>query len=120
MSVLKSDWIERLGQAGYDPDCAATEARLSQSLGGVAVRPTVPSTLLIVASVRQIFGSGEVAVSATRLGVPGASLGKATPHETISLELSSTGLSFVSRDASAFRVDVVVGIFMSLPLVLRA
>jgi hypothetical protein len=83
------------------------------------VRPAVPSTLPAVASVRQIFAAGVVAVSATRFGVPGASLGKATPHETISLELSSTGLSFVSSDASAFRTDGVVGIFMSCLSVAR-
>ena len=79
----------------------------------------MPSTLPIVASVRQIFGSGDVAVSATRCEVPGARLGNATPHETISLELSSTGLSFVSSDASAFRTDGVVGIFMSCLSVAR-
>ena len=92
---------------------------LSQSLDGAVVRLAVPSTLPTVASVRQIFASGEVAVSATRPGVPGASLGNATPHETISLELSSTGLSFVSSDASAFRTDGVVGIFMSCLSVAR-
>ena len=83
---------------------------LSQSLTARRAA-AVPSTLPTVASVRQIFASGEVAVSATRLAVPGASLGNATPHETISLELSSTGLSFVSSDASAFRTDGLVGIF---------
>ena len=77
------------------------------------MRPAVPSTLPIVASVRQIFVSGEVAVSATGLDLPGVCLGNATPHETISLELSSTGLSFVSREASALRADGVVGIVMS-------
>lgn len=58
-----------------------------------------------------------VAVSATRCGVPGARLGNAMPHETISLELSSTGLSVTSSEASALRTDGVVGIFMCVPLV---
>jgi hypothetical protein len=98
----------------------ATEAGLGQSLPGTpGLRVTVPSTLPIVASVRQTFVSGEVAVSATGDGVPAARLGNATPHETISLELSSTGLSFMSSDASAFRTDGAVGIFMSCLSVAR-
>jgi len=46
------------------------------------------------------------AASVWRRAYPG--LGNATPHDTISLELSSTGLSFASREASAFRTDTVV------------
>jgi hypothetical protein len=62
------------------------------------MRQATPSTLPIVASVRHIGVPG----------VPDAGLGKAMPQETISLELSVTGLSVASRDESALRLDPVV------------
>jgi hypothetical protein len=46
--------------------------------------------------------------------VPDSDLGNATLHDTISLELSSTGLSLASREASALRAGAMGEIvFMS-------
>jgi hypothetical protein len=45
-----------------------------------------------------------------RGGASNPGLGKAMPHATISLELSSTGLRVASREASGLGLDVVFGI----------
>jgi hypothetical protein len=66
-----------------------------------------PSTVPIVPSVRHAGVRGCAAK-------PG--LGKAMPHATISLELSSTGLRVASREASGLWLDVVfVIVFIWMP-----
>ena len=95
------------------PSYGVDESESSVAAG----RPSAPSTLPIVASVRQagcaVFVLTDVIASATRSGVRSPGLGNATPQETISLLASSTGLSFSSSEASAFRTAGVVGIFMA-------
>lgn len=81
------------------------------SSGVAAIRPAVPRTLPIVASVRQTGNDlPEEDVAATPRGreMVGPDLGNAIPHETIWLEPISTGLSFASSDASVRGTGVVV------------
>jgi hypothetical protein len=74
-------------------------------------RPAAPRTLPTVASVRQVeleLPDAGVAETATGRDTLGPDLGNAIPHETISSEPISTGLSFASSDASVRGTGVVV------------